>query len=137
MSIDTLLSRLERVKATGDGRWVALCPAHDDRSPSLSVRELDDGRVLAHCFGGCGVDSVLRAVGLEMDALFPENVVAHARPTRNPWSARDLIHLLHRESLVVLVAACDEIEGKSVSHETINRVMKARNRIAAIAEALP
>ena len=45
MSADVLLSILEGVKRTGPGRWMARCPAHGDKSPSLSIRELDDGRV--------------------------------------------------------------------------------------------
>jgi hypothetical protein len=44
-----LLDHLERVKQTGPGRWIARCPAHEDRSPSLSVRELEDGRLLRLC----------------------------------------------------------------------------------------
>ena len=49
-----LLDRLERVKQTGPRRWIAACPSHRDRSPSLSIRELDSGLVLLHDFGGCG-----------------------------------------------------------------------------------
>ena len=48
----TLLDRLEAVRETGSSRWIARCPAHDDSSPSLAVRELDDGRILLHDFGG-------------------------------------------------------------------------------------
>lgn len=66
MSADALLSRLDKVKRTGPDKWVARCPAHDDRGPSLAVRELEDGRVLVHCFAGCGADEVVGAVGLEM-----------------------------------------------------------------------
>ena len=61
---DLLLSRLDGVRRTGSGRWIARCPAHDDRRPSLSVRELDDGRTLLHCFSGCSPDAVLDAIGL-------------------------------------------------------------------------
>ena len=28
--------------------WTALCPAHDDRAPSLSIRDAEDGRILVH-----------------------------------------------------------------------------------------
>jgi len=62
MSADDFLGLLDKVKNTGQGRWIACCPAHDDRSPSLSIRALDDGRVLVHCFAGCDVGSVLEAV---------------------------------------------------------------------------
>lgn len=72
MSADTLLSRLDKVKQTGQGRWLACCPAHDDKNPSLSVRELDDGRMLLHCFTGCDVHSVLNALSLTLDAELAE-----------------------------------------------------------------
>jgi len=47
MAIDALLSRLAKARQSGTGRWVACCPAHDDKRPSLSIRELDDARVKA------------------------------------------------------------------------------------------
>jgi hypothetical protein len=61
---------------TTDGRLIgraqvmARCPAHDDRDPSLSVREADDGRCLVHCFAGCPTEEVIGAVGLKWSDLF-------------------------------------------------------------------
>ena len=52
--------------------WQSLCPAHEDRSPSLSVREGDDGRALVHCFVGCEVEAILPAVGLQLTDLFDD-----------------------------------------------------------------
>lgn len=73
MSAEALLSRLDRVRRVGHLKWVACCPAHDDRNPSLSIAETADGRVLLHDFGaGCSALDVLGAVGLEYTALFPE-----------------------------------------------------------------
>ena len=64
--VELLLSRLEHVRANRNGTWVARCPAHDDRSPSLSIATGDDGKVLLHCFAGCGAVDVVEAVGLEL-----------------------------------------------------------------------
>jgi len=72
MTVDNLLSRLDRVKKTARADWVACCPAHDDRSPSLTISETADGRVLIHDFGGCSPAEVLAAVGLDFTDLFPE-----------------------------------------------------------------
>lgn len=73
MSAEALLSRLDRVRRVGHSKWVARCPAHDDRGPSLSIAETTDGRVLLHDFGaGCSAAEVLHAVGLDFAALFPE-----------------------------------------------------------------
>lgn len=48
------------------------CPAHEDRSPSLSIREGDDGRVLVHCFAGCSIEAICEALGWQMADLFPD-----------------------------------------------------------------
>ncbi len=55
---------LVKGRSVGRNRWQALCPAHTDRSPSLSIAEGQDGRVLLHCFAGCEPDAILRALGL-------------------------------------------------------------------------
>ena len=44
--------------------WIACCPAHDDRSPSLSIRAGRDGRILLRCWAGCETAAVLAAAGL-------------------------------------------------------------------------
>ena len=59
MTIETLISRLDGVRETGSGKYLARCPAHDDRNPSLAIKDGDDGRVLVHCFAGCGTAEVL------------------------------------------------------------------------------
>ena len=41
--------------------WLARCPAHDDKDPSLSLRDVD-GKVLVHCHAGCGQDAVIKAL---------------------------------------------------------------------------
>lgn len=69
------LARLDRLPASssnGDRDQVmALCPAHDDRSPSLSVRYTGD-RTLVHCFAGCEPADVLDRLGLELGDLFDD-----------------------------------------------------------------
>ena len=70
--INALLERLDRVRETGPGRWLARCPAHDDRHPSLSIRETEDGTILIKCWAGCSAADVVSAVGLEPRDLFPD-----------------------------------------------------------------
>lgn len=137
MSAANILDRLDRVRSAGAGRWVASCPAHQDRRPSLSIREMEDGRVLVHCFGGCDVESVLDAAGLTFDDLYPPREVEHGRPVRRPWSASQLIHLLDHEALVVLVTVSDKAARAPVSEGDMERLALARNRIAAIVQELP
>lgn len=52
------------------GRGKCRCPAHDDSSPSLSVHDMPDSRVLVHCFAGCSQDRVIEA--LRARGLWPE-----------------------------------------------------------------
>lgn len=47
------------------------CPAHEDRSPSLSVDE-GEGRALVKCFAGCSAEAVAGALGLAMADLFDD-----------------------------------------------------------------
>ena len=61
--VEALLARLEGVRRTGPSSWMARCPAHPDRNPSLSV-SVKEGKVLVHCFAGCAPEAVLGAVGL-------------------------------------------------------------------------
>jgi putative DNA primase/helicase len=61
MTAQDILPRLKRVRANGN-RWTALCPAHDDRHPSLSICE-KDGKTLLYCFKGCAYEAILEALG--------------------------------------------------------------------------
>lgn len=68
MQIGEILRRLHKVKRSGAG-WMARCPAHQDKTPSLSVSQAD-GKILLNCQAGCETASVLKAVGLEFKDLF-------------------------------------------------------------------
>ena len=131
MSAAQLLDRLEKVKQPGPGRWIARCPAHEDRSPSLSIRELDDGRVLLHCFGGCGALDVLDALGSQWCALFPPNQRHAERPaTCSRIPARGLLELISEEVTVVAVVAADLLANKFISEANWSRLAQAAHRIA-------
>ena len=129
-----LLDRLERIKPTGPGRWIARCPAHEDKSPSLSIRQLDDGRLLLHDFGGCGTGDVLAAVGLQMSDLFEKPLAGngpgggYARSSsRIP--AADLLELIFLEVSVVAIVACDMLANKAISETDWKVLAKAAARI--------
>lgn len=61
-----MTSAAELAKALGGRRygrqWQARCPAHNDHTPSLSIREGDDGRILFYCHAGCEQARVLDAL---------------------------------------------------------------------------
>ena len=73
MSAQDIVERVDKCRRTGRGQWISLCPAHTDKSPSLSIGETDDGRTLIHCHGGCSALDVLTAIGLSWDVLYPED----------------------------------------------------------------
>lgn len=139
MTAATLLDRLDGVRQSGDGRWMAKCPAHEDRSPSLSVRETSDGTVLIHDFAGCSPVDILAAVGLELKDLFPEPLADHrrkpVRDRRHQHAASDALKLLAHESLVALVAADNLVNGVTLTDADRERLSEAVARIRAARDA--
>ena len=135
MSLDILLSSLGKVKKTGGNRYVACCSAHDDSNPSLAVRELDDGRILLHCFAGCGVEEILNSAGLSFDSLYPEKPIDHVcKPVRNPFSAKDILEAVKHESLIVSVAASILSRNEALHDDDFERLMVANRRIQTAGE---
>jgi hypothetical protein len=131
-AIENLLSRLDKVRRTGPGRWVACCPAHEDKSPSLAVRETEDGRVLLHCFSGCDVPSIVAAVGLELSDLFPPRDLGHhCPPERRPFPASDILRALGFESLVIASIGKSIATKRDVSEGDFERLVIAIGRIQA------
>jgi len=62
------------VRSTGVGEWTALCPvpAHDDKRPSLSIKQAAD-RTLLKCWAGCKPADVVTAIGLRLADLFDDS----------------------------------------------------------------
>lgn len=129
--VDNLLSLLDKVSRTGNGNWIACCPAHDDKSPSLTVAEKDDGRILLYCFGGCSIHEVLGAVGLDMAALFPPREIPYSKPERRPFPAADVLRAIGYEALVVCAAAKAVLNREPFTDTDRNRLMTAASRIQA------
>lgn len=136
MPAGKLIPSLSGVRETGSGRWLARCPAHDDRSPSLAVRETGDGTLLVHCFAGCDATSVVHAVGLEMQDLFPDHAKAGRAPLRRGerWVPRDVLQAVASEALVALVAAEALQKGQELARVDIERLATAAARLRAAAD---
>lgn len=130
---ENLIQRLAKVRGR-NGSWTACCPAHNDKGPSLAVRELPDGRVLLHCFAGCETESVLVAIGMDMTDLFPPDSKRReygpGKPGVKPaFYASDLMRIIAFEALVVQIVAFDIAAGKRPSEEDRQRMMLAHQRI--------
>jgi hypothetical protein len=132
---ETLITKLSGVKATGKGRWMACCPAHEDGSPSLSIREMDDGRVLIYDFGGCSALEVLGAVGLEMTDLFADRITHHAAPIKGGFTHEELLLSLEHESFVALliIEAAQDAELTAQGLERLERSVQIIHKIRALA----
>jgi len=90
----SLAETARRICESRGGKWsgtkgMACCPAHDDRTPSLSV-SLGRQAILFHCFAGCDQQSVLSALareGFEAPALFSGSATTNepeSTSTRKP-----------------------------------------------------
>ena len=138
MSAEILLAKLDKVKRTGNGTWIACCPAHADKGPSLSIRETEDGRVLVHDFAGCSVHEVLAAVGMEFSDLYPEPIDGHRKSERRPFSANDALRAVAFEALVVSAAASALLTGHPFSAADRERLSLAASRIQmALSAVMP
>jgi hypothetical protein len=120
--IDTLLGRLDKVRQVKPNTWMACCPAHDDKSPSLKVSEAEDGRVLVKCWAGCTTEQVVGAAGLELRDLFVSTGKSVAR--RGP-SRRALLH----EKMICRVGDALLAEGKELDAVDRARYELARQRL--------
>jgi hypothetical protein len=129
--IDTLLSKLARVRKTGPDRWIASSPTRDDKHPSLSIRLMNDGRILLHDFGGSSVEEVLDAMGLDWGVLFPPNPDCQTRPGRQPLPAADILRCVAFEALVVLCAAKTAHNGTPLNQIDMDRLSVAVARLQA------
>ena len=134
MGADNLLSRLARVKKTGPGKWSASCPTRDDKSPSLAIRELDDGTVLLHDFGGDSVEAILGALGLSFTDLYPEKPGAIGKPVRRPFKASDVLALMAFESTVAVVVISDVLKRDGATEQDLDRLLVAAQRLGDAAE---
>lgn len=136
MHIDDLLNRLEGVRKAGANHWMARCPAHKDKSASLSVNCGDDGRLLVYDFAGCTVHAVLAAVGLEVGDLFEQRMRPRTRAERTAalegfrrhgWEAA--LRTLAREAMVIQAAAAMLKRGEPLSDDDARRLATAADRI--------
>lgn len=97
MTLNDFLSRLNGVKHF-NGYYMAMCPVHNTKDSSLSIRQADDGSILLHCHRDCDTRDIVDALGLKMSDLFADGrkgvSAAHdfkkiEKPVKTPWYPRD------------------------------------------------
>ena len=126
--IEVLIARLDSAKETERGKWAARCPAHDDKSPSLAIKETGDGTILMRCFAGCSAFEVVSAIGLELSDLFPKqenfNHSQPGKPQRKPFNAADVLRAVLHE--ITIIAVC----GGKLRHAGLTPEDQARLSLA-------
>ena len=81
---------LNNSRKIADGKWIACCPAHDDKNPSLSITQTHD-KVLVHCFAGCEQRDVLQAL-TELGLWNKQSQNGHSEP--NERYSRDELEFM-------------------------------------------
>lgn len=69
------IASLPRCKGAGTDRWTALCPAHADRTPSLSIGLGREQQYIFKCHAGCAAEDIVRLLGFAMEDLWPDEVL--------------------------------------------------------------
>ncbi|MBK60362.1 MAG: hypothetical protein CML01_16450 [Pseudomonas sp.] len=123
--LSLLLERLKGVKKNGE-RYAALCPAHRDNSPSLSLSRGRDGRALVHCYAGCETRDVLAAVGFELRDMFFDNL---SLEQRQQYRRNRLETELKFERLIIEAA---KSKPEELNDEDISRLALAQERIGQL-----
>lgn len=125
ISAKELVARFEAVIHRGGDAWYARCPAHKDKSPSLSIRDTGE-TFLIYCQARCTTEDVLAAVGLSFRDLYPKpwRAVREAATSTAAWEhrKRSRVDPLEHERLILEVAQADISAGKALSLEDRARV---------------
>lgn len=135
MDVTAILSRLAGVKKTPKG-WLAKCPAHQDRSPSLFVSLRNDESIGVYCFAGCQTHDVVAAIGLSMADLYADspNESNYRSPARPRMTHADALRLLSAEAGTLLLMIADLLDGKLPNEDAYERACTAGHRINAALE---
>ncbi len=123
MTIENILAKLSKVRKSSRG-YMACCPVHQDKNPSMTITETDDGKVLAHCFS-CGArgSDVVEAIGLPQSELFSGEFTG-------TYDAKyKLRKTALEDNMVVTIYEQDKKAGKYLTHSDYKRYKLAKARI--------
>lgn len=130
--IADILPRLEKAKQTGRNNWLACCPAHDDHSPSMTMHETDDGRILVRCWTGCTFEEIVNAVGMGWEPWFPPKQDSDfKKPVRRPYPAADVLAAVADDvmHIAVFVANLGRKCEPAIEPEDYLNMLRATGRI--------
>jgi len=128
MNINDFLSYFEKSFRSGKDEYQCLCPAHQDKTASLSIKNLPDERILIHCFAGCAANDILEAVGLTFEDIVPKRL-GDFKPVSKPFNPYAVLKAISNETLLVALAGLEVANGKTLPQEDKDRLMIAVNRL--------
>lgn len=130
MNVQNLLSRLQKVKQVGSNRWLACCPAHDDRHPSLGVNVNELGKISIRCWSReCDGRAIMESVGLQLVDLYPDQIdppKGIGKPL--PHNPNDILLALAGEAQLIAMLG-SELADHPLNHEDRKRLFQAVSRI--------
>lgn len=131
MSLEILLSRLHKVRKSSNNSWMACCPSHDDKTPSLSIKDSGNGKLLLNCLAGCGKEDILGTLGMEWADIMPPNQPKEhfVKPTKQRVYATDALRAIRFESQIVCLAAYELRNGVVPTEADKQRLELAMERI--------
>ena len=127
--LDEILPHLDKVKSTGNGRYKACCPVHNEKNPSMDMTE-KDGKVLIHCHA-CGANglAVVRALGLPVGLLFDQPLDSN---TASIYQRNKLLDELRDAKLYAAIYEAAEKRGDYIKMTDKRLYRKNINKIEGI-----
>ena len=117
------MNHFDGVRETGNGQYSCRCPAHEDKSASLGIKDGEEGRILLNCFAGCDVKSILDSVGLDWKDILPDNQLYQVEKHKfNPFA---VLKMIRDEVLIIGLASADIRKGKPLNDVEHDRLLKA------------
>lgn len=130
--LENLLGRVQKAKRSGRDSWIACCPAHQDKNPSMTIREVEEGKLLVHCFAGCSIEEIVSSIGITLADLMPERSPdAIRRPSAVPFNARDVMTCIQSDAGLLCVFIASVTKGEKITSEEAANAYKAAARIVA------
>ncbi len=130
--LERVLTRLDHVRKSND-QWTARCPAHADRTPSLSISLGKDGKVLLHCFAGCTYDAIVQALGLQVADMFPDTATAYPRQKNTAQQRLSLLDIAQAKKLpwkfLCNLGIVEEARGLRIPYYLADGTCASRYRI--------
>lgn len=131
-NIELFLSSLEKVRPIGKNRWVARCPAHEDRSPSFNVMLTDEGKIVMKCHAACSVEAICSAVGINQSDLFPDTKKERYDQGLRPWQRERLNDELMHARYVVKLYERDKSRQAEIDETCKRQALTAYKKIKEI-----